>query len=221
MPERLTLNGSKHPNFIGCWMMKDKSICDRLVEFFECNEALQHAGLVGDGMPNEKIKKSIDITIAPSDLENEMFGNVCSYIEHLKICYLDYLEQWEFLQSSLPNVHIGNFNLQKYDEGNHFGSLHSERTSRGTLHRVHAWMTYLNGSIDGGETEFPMFGLTVEPEKGKTLIWPAEWTHAHLGRIVKKGKKYIITGWMHFPEDDTILKPVAAGSQKKLSAEEY
>ena len=57
MIDRLNLDGSKQPNFIGCWMMKDKSICDRLVEFFECNEALQHAGLVGDGMPNEKIKK--------------------------------------------------------------------------------------------------------------------------------------------------------------------
>ena len=33
----------------------------------------------------------------------------------------------------------------------------------------------------------------------KTLIWPAEWTHAHSGEILKFGKKYIITGWMCFP----------------------
>ena len=62
-------------------------------------------------------------------------------------------------------------------------------------------MTYLNDVSEGGETEFPMFGLKVKPEMGKTLIWPAEWTHAHLGAIVKTGKKYIITGWMHFPYD--------------------
>ena len=62
-------------------------------------------------------------------------------------------------------------------------------------------MTYLNDVQDGGETEFPMFGLKVNPEKGKTLIWPAEWTHAHLGAVVKKGNKYIITGWMHYPYD--------------------
>ena len=60
-------------------------------------------------------------------------------------------------------------------------------------------MTYLNDVSDGGETEFPYYNLKVTPEKGKTLIWPSEWTHAHRGCIVKKGPKYIITGWMHFP----------------------
>jgi len=38
------------------------------------------------------------------------------------------------------------------------------------------------------------------------LIWPAEWTHAHLGAIVKKGNKYIITGWMHHPDDADLLR---------------
>ena len=98
-------------------------------------------------------------------------------------------------------MHIGSFNIQKYDEGGHFGTLHSERTSLNFLHRILVWMTYLNNVPDGGATEFPMFGLKVKPEKGKTLIWPAEWTHAHLGKVVKKGNKYIITGWMHYPDD--------------------
>ena len=62
-------------------------------------------------------------------------------------------------------------------------------------------MTYLNDVPEGGETEFPMYGLKIKPETGKTLIWPAEWTHAHKGAIVVKGNKYIITGWMHYPDD--------------------
>ena len=201
MTDRLSLNSSKHPNFIGCWIMKNTSICDSLIEFFEFNRSAQHPGVTGDGIANEIVKNSIDMSIAPSDLEDEKFCDVSSYIGHLKECYLDYLEQWEFLRSFLPKVHIGTFNIQKYNEGGHYGTLHSERTSLGTLHRVHAWMTYLNDVSNGGETEFPMFGLKIKPEKGKTLIWPAEWTHAHLGRIVKKGSKYIITGWMHFPHD--------------------
>ena len=58
----------------------------------------------------------------------------------------------------------------------------------------------LNDDFDGGETEFPVFGDKVKPEKGKTLIWPADWTHAHSGKVVNSGVKYIITGWMHFTE---------------------
>jgi prolyl 4-hydroxylase len=38
--------------------------------------------------------------------------------------------------------------------------------------------------------------LASYPKSGKTLIWPAEWTHAHYGSILKKNEKYIITGWI-------------------------
>lgn len=199
MTERLTLNCTKNPNFIGCWKIKDPSVCDRLIEFFETNEGAQNPGVTGSGEIKETHKKSTDLMIEPYDLDKRKFADISTYVEQLKLCYLDYLKQWEFLGSFLSKVHIGPFNIQKYDEGGHFGALHSERTGLDTLHRMHAWMTYLNDVADGGETEFPMYGLKVKPEKGKTLIWPAEWTHAHLGSVVKKGKKYIVTGWMHFP----------------------
>ena len=52
---------------------------------------------------------------------------------------------------------------------------------------------------DGGNTRFTHYDLSIKPEIGKTLIWPAEWTHAHAGEVLKSGVKYIITGWMHFP----------------------
>ena len=62
-------------------------------------------------------------------------------------------------------------------------------------------MTYLNdvNENDGGTTDFNYYNIKVKPERGKTLIWPAEWTHAHSGDIIKSGVKYIITGWMCFP----------------------
>mgnify|MGYP006089659835 FL=1 len=77
--------------------------------------------------------------------------------------------------------------------------MHTERASLSGLHRVFAWMTYLNDVEDGGATHFPHYDLTVQPEAGKTLIWPAEWNHAHAGQVLNSGVKYIITGWMHFP----------------------
>ena len=61
-------------------------------------------------------------------------------------------------------------------------------------------MSYLNDVDDRGTTDFDYYGLKIKPEKGKTLIWPAEWTHAHTGSILKSGSKYIITGWFNFAE---------------------
>ena len=105
------------------------------------------------------------------------------------------------MKGIIKNVDIGGFNVQKYSKGDHFSKVHTERSSLDSLHRVFAWMTYLNdvNDGDGGETYFSHYDIGIKPEIGKTLIWPAEWTHAHAGKILNSGEKYIITGWMNFP----------------------
>jgi hypothetical protein len=116
-------------------------------------------------------------------------------------CHKDYLEQWPFLKTIMERVEIGSFNIQKYEPGGHFLKVHSERTTVGTSQRVLVWMTYLNDVDDGGATHFVHQDLDVQPQRGKTIIWPAEWTHAHQGCVLNSGSKYIITGWIHFPPD--------------------
>ena len=196
---RDTLSGGAEPNFIGCWMLEDNSLCDRIIEYFEQNGDEQSPGRTGTGRVDESYKQSLDIYIRPKDLQKPGFEAFAEYIGLLHACFRDYTDQWEFLKTFLSTVHVGGFNIQKYETGGHFGKLHSERTGLSKLHRVLVWMTYLNDVECGGETEFPHFDLHVRPMKGRTLIWPAEWTHAHRGGVVKVGPKYIITGWMHFP----------------------
>ena len=105
------------------------------------------------------------------------------------------------MKSIIKDVDIGSFNVQKYSKGDHFSHVHSERSNLPVSDRLFAWMTYLNdvNDGDGGETYFSHYGIRVKPEIGKTLIWPAEWTHAHAGETLNSGEKYIITGWMNFP----------------------
>ena len=97
------------------------------------------------------------------------------------------------------NLEIGSFNLGRYVPGQHFQAMHTERSGLSTLHRLFAFMTYLNDVEEGGSTYFNHYDLNVRPKKGTTLIWPAEWTHAHKGNPITKGCKYIITGWLTFP----------------------
>jgi hypothetical protein len=59
-------------------------------------------------------------------------------------------------------------------------------------------MTYLNNIKKGGETEFFYQNLKVKPEKGLTLIWPADWTFTHRGIPSPKEIKYITTGWYSY-----------------------
>lgn len=186
------------PHFIGSWTLERLALCDELITFFETQPKNHTKGQTASGL-NTQSKNSTDLAIRPRDLQSPDHQPVRDYIEALFACHKDYLEQWPFLKDIIPTVDIGSFNLQRYDPGGHFSKVHSERTTIDTSHRILAWMTYLNDVSDGGSTQFEHQNLEIQPQKGRTLIWPAEWTHAHRGNVVNSGVKYVITGWMHFP----------------------
>lgn len=196
--KKIELATSSSPNFIGCWNIENPKLCEDLIAYFDTNAHLQRPGEAGGGR-NTDIKRSTDIVFQPKFLTTPGAEVIQDYLKNLSACFEAYKEEWPFVQSIFNTMHVGSFNLQKYDAGGHFGREHCERTSLATSHRVLAWMTYLNDVEDGGSTCFSYYGLKVKPEAGKTLIWPAEWTHLHCGEVVNSGSKYIMTGWFHFP----------------------
>lgn len=195
--KRLNIVSKKpSPSFISIWEDRS-SIYSDIIRFFEANTQLQFPGTTSGKVKIEE-KQSIDMSISPDALKNESYSVIREYFSILANCYKEYVIEWPFIRS-FGDLEIGPFNIQKYDSGGHFSRLHCERSSYETANRVFAWMTYLNDVESGGLTEFPHYGVEIQPKAGTTLIWPAEWTHAHRGNPVEKGEKYIITGWMNFP----------------------
>ena len=195
--KKITLDlGNKTPNFIGSWCIEPILICDDLISYFELNIAKQKSGQSGSGL-NPEIKDSVDITMYPKDIILPGHEAFKKYFDQLFECYKNYVEEWPFLNKISDKLEIGSFNIQRYKPGQHFKEIHTERSSLATLHRVFAFMTYLNDVEEGGSTYFSHYDLEIQPQRGLTLIWPAEWTHAHKGNILKEGAKYIITGWIN------------------------
>ena len=58
-------------------------------------------------------------------------------------------------------------------------------------------MLYLNDVFDKGGTEFKDQKVTASAQKGKLLIWPADWMHTHRGVTSPTEEKWIATGWIH------------------------
>ena len=197
--KRLTLESGKS-NFIGSWQLSNDILFRKIIDFFEKNKSLHNQGSIDKGV-NLSEKKTTDLTIDPIDLREKNYLIFYDYFNELFNCYNDYKEQWPFLDANIQTLDIPSFNIQRYLPGDHFSKIHTERSSTSTSHRVFAWMTYLNDldKNSGGSTKFEHFDISIKPKKGKTLIWPAEWTHAHSGDVIKSGVKYIITGWMCFP----------------------
>ena len=78
--------------------------------------------------------------------------------------------------------------------------------------RVLTIFLYLNEVEEGGGTHFGQLGLTVQPKKGRALIWPSvldedllEWderTH-HEALPVLSGLKYGANAWIHLRDFKT------------------
>ena len=188
--------------FIGDFSI-DPSICGRLVEL---HRFCERQGLVKRGRFNRagKVEVNIDekdsfdllVGEVPPNLQ-EQYG-VPAFIRELQRCANLYLETHPLLKK------VGAFKvaesplIQHYRPGGGYKREHFERTGLATCTRMLVWMTYLNDVTDGGGTHFVYQDLTVEARTGRTLIWPTDFTHTHVGVVSESQHKYIITGWFNF-----------------------
>ena len=198
--KRIPIKTTTNANFIGCWQKESDKICTDIIDFYEENSDTASAGTSGNKV-DDNVKLSTDLTIYPKDLANNKYSIFVEYMDFLKRCHEDYIIQFPSLKHMFGKVHCASFNIQKYYEGGHFKKFHMERTSILNSSRIFAWMTYLNNVEKGGHTDFLYYDLSMQPKPGLTMIWPAEWTHAHRGNEVEKGIKYIITGWFHMSDE--------------------
>ena len=189
-------------DFIGEFFLKDLNICTSLIELFHKQKENVTPGEMGSSITGEGIidpdkKESLDLTINESlaDVEEikeylkALSGFAKNYTEKYPAC--NFYQRWAVVEP---------FNIQYYPKGGGFKIFHTERTScfQPQCNRHLVFMTYLNTIEKDGETEFMHQNVKVKPVKGKTLIWPADWTHTHRGIPATEEEKYIVTGWFSF-----------------------
>ena len=187
--------------FIGDFSI-DPQICDRLVELHRICDRMKlvDRGTLGraeQAMVDLAKKDSFDLAVADVPELHERYG-VAAYYKELQHCLERYLEQHPLLRK------VGLFrvtetpSIQHYRPGGGFKLEHFERTCLANSTRMLVWMTFLNDVSDGGGTRFVYQDHTFEARRGRTLIWPSDFTHAHAGVVSPSQHKYIITGWFNF-----------------------
>lgn len=170
------------------------SVCEGLVDFFYNNESFKpHKGMA-TGVVDERVKVSEDISV-PKNYQ-QFDDRIKTYLYHLDLCLKSYFKKYE--RSSMPCSVSDKFNIQHYNPGEGYKIWHHERSNnKHTIRRHLVWMTYLTDNPNGG-TEFLYQKLQVPAEKGKTLIWPAEWMYTHRSQVDEELEKMIVTGWIEF-----------------------
>ena len=184
----------------------DGAVCDRLIELHRAcdRKGLVKRGRMGKGGslvvdPDKKDSFDVSVDLVPGELLSQ-YG-IERYYAELQRCLQQYVEQHPMLKQ------VGKFRvtespaIQHYRPGGGFKMPHFERSGYATATRMLVWMTYLNDVTDGGGTHFVYQKHTFEAKKGRTLIWPSDFTHTHAGVVSPTQHKYIITGWMNFCPD--------------------
>ena len=166
----------------------DMSICDGLIEYHNNNMEYKN---MGKSIGANEMKKSTDVTVFPASQN--------PFVLMYKKLLFGYVKEYNAsYDNPLAELTIADgFNIQHYKPGEGYLNWHSERSVHLTHQRALTFMTYLNDVKDGGGTEFKYQGLRHNAKKGKTLIWPSDFTHTHRGQKSETQEKYITTGWFN------------------------
>ena len=181
----------------------DEEVCKDIIEKFEDDDR-KSAGFVADSNGNkiidEKLKTSTDLYITDldgwKDIDTIIYKSVGENIQN----YIDYCFEIFNELDPTPNPFSGakfddhGYNVKSYEPGGYF-HWHDDFAIDRKSPRMIAMLFYLN-DVDGGETEF-ISGKKIIPSTGKLVMFPSTWNCIHRGVTPNKGKKYIISAYLH------------------------
>jgi hypothetical protein len=181
-------------NFIHQSFLNDVALCDRVIAFYQ-NNPNKSIGL--DNNQVDLMKKDSTDCVLNDDQEL-----MAEYLMNLSWVIGEYKDKFPFCDSNHPWGIVESINVQHYKPHGGYHAWHTERVSDSGLNAARhlVFMTYLNDVEDQGETEFFHQGVKIKPQKGLTVIWPADWTYTHRGVPSPTQDKYIVTGWLSYME---------------------
>ena len=185
-------------NFIETYFIEDLTLCDDIIKYFkDLPPNVKFEGNIG--ISNRRVDYSKKQSIEAPFHWNESIGSLSyRYAQELRKCSDQYIKKYPECNNKVGRWGIEEtVKIQYYIPGGGYPEEHCERSER-NCNRHLVFMTYLNDVEDCGETKFKLQNLKVKAEKGKTVIWPSDWTHTHCGVISPTQEKYIVTGWFNF-----------------------
>ncbi|MGB1255970.1 MAG: 2OG-Fe(II) oxygenase, partial [Thiolinea sp.] len=149
-------------------------LCDNMVERFEQNQQDQYAGRIGQTVHNDSsIKKTTDLVVSGSDKAH--WKDVDNNLHRsLGIALREFREVYPFFKGRFKDM---GYNLQRYQPGEYY-HWHIDSGSHSFADRQLVAIWYLNDVevAAGGTTDFLHQNVSIQPEKGKLILFPPFWT---------------------------------------------
>ncbi len=169
-------------------------VCLEAVRRFEARADQQVAGRIGQAESEApSVKRSTDLRISGREDWRDIDQ---IFSRQLVSTFNDFAREFPFFAAN-SFKDIG-YNLQRTLPGEYY-HWHVDGGPGPFSERQLVAIWYLNDVPGpGGETEFPLQGVSIRPAQGKLILFPPFWTHVHRGVTLEKGVKYIATTWVSF-----------------------
>ena len=184
-------------------------IRENLIQYFEGNPDQHTPGRISSGV-NTNHKISTDMLLSGS---SEYSQNVQNILHAFQVkAFNDYKEYCKIHAMHGKNI-LNEIALM----GGFTAIPQIQKTTPGGFYRWHCdsliykcsrlltWIIYLNDVEEGcgGTTDF-MCGKSIQPKRGKLLVFPATWTYVHRGKQLTKGVKYLLSSfiWSGLPDQE-------------------
>jgi hypothetical protein len=161
-----------------------QTMCDWLIHYYEGNLDAQERF--------NDVPRFNQITLQPTETLVEFTRSaVDQYIE-------EYGGYFNHIHDKITRLEDFRIKKYSYDEGDWF-DLHIDANDDQSMQRYLAIFWYLNDIEEGGETDFPMQGMSIKPKQGRVVMFPPYWTHPHRGNKLKKENtyKYLLSTYLH------------------------
>lgn len=154
-------------------------------------------GSSGEVIPEAKSCLECNISDIPPELfDSEDNATLERYRYHVFDCIRKYSEMYVDCANFGPT---GPPKIQWYGPGEAYFAEHFDNGYQDNNREI-VYITYLNTPVDGGGTKFIHQKLTIKPEEGKTVLFPAGYTHKHCGVASDTSVKVIFTGWFQYAQ---------------------
>jgi len=177
-----------------------KELCREIWDFFHENISIARPGQTITGI--NKAKTTLDILsdtflYSHKEVEPAFIDLSVKVYESLKDPINQYIQNYDWI-ANCPNIIDTGYIFQLYEQGVGEYREHIDGCSwvGNSEHRIMGVVVYINDVEQGGETYFRYQNISVKPEAGSVLLFPAFWSHPHQSNIPISGKKLIVSSFV-------------------------
>jgi len=166
----------------------DEETCDFLIGFFDDNSD-KHERIDENSKPSFTQLNVTENSEEISHIHNLLIAKTFEYRND----YYEFVDKRVFPESHA----FEQYRIKRYEpDGKDMFDTHVDVRDHASARRFLSFMWYLNDVPNEGNTVFE--GLTIEPKKGKLVIFPPLWMFPHRGEPVVECPKYILSTYLHY-----------------------